>query len=73
MEPEYWNNTDEDGDRMRRRQAEVLVLGELPIASALGFAVRTEAAAAIVVAKTVAAGIDLPVLVRPGFYYVGKP
>jgi O-acetyl-ADP-ribose deacetylase (regulator of RNase III) len=44
MEPEYWNNTDEDGDRMRRRQAEFLVLGELPLASALGFAVRTKAA-----------------------------
>jgi hypothetical protein len=73
MTEEYWNDTADDGDRMRRRQAELLVRREVPLAAVRGFAVRTDSTERAVAAKVRAAGVGLPVLVRPSFYYQGKP
>jgi len=36
-----WKNTDDDGDRVRRRSAEFLVHGTVPVTALLGFAVRS--------------------------------
>jgi hypothetical protein len=43
MNATYWNDTDADGDRMRRRQAELLVLHHIALGDTLGLACRTEA------------------------------
>jgi hypothetical protein len=73
MRETYWNDTDDDGDRMRRRQAEFLVRDTLPIAAILGLGVRTDTMKGAVESKATAAGLQVQVLVRPGFYYVNKP
>jgi ssDNA thymidine ADP-ribosyltransferase, DarT len=69
-----WTNTEADGDRLRRRQAELLVYGRVPLPEVLGFAVRTTKTHLIVGGLLDGGSFTkLPVLVRPGFYYGGKP
>jgi len=65
----YWNDTDADGDRKRRRQAEFLVLARAPIdafclVGAMSSTTASKAAAAL-------CGLPEPppVLVRPDWYY----
>jgi hypothetical protein len=69
MGAQRWNNTAEDGDRMRRRMAEFLVYERLPIGCVAGIAVRTDGAKEQVDAILAAQGVSLPVWARPGWYF----
>jgi ssDNA thymidine ADP-ribosyltransferase, DarT len=74
MDEQIWADTEADGDRLRRRQAELLVRDRVRLTEVLGFAVRTVSSQAAVVALLGGSlSTALPVLVRPGFYYEGKP
>ncbi len=41
MQAKYWRNTDDDNDRVRRRQAEFLVHNEVPWTALGGIAVKS--------------------------------
>ncbi|MCU1494276.1 MAG: hypothetical protein JWO62_2040 [Acidimicrobiaceae bacterium] len=73
MQAQMWNDTDEDGDRMRRRQAELLVHQRVAVTDLLGLGCRVAATAERVAGLLSRARIEIPVLVRPHFYYEGKP
>ena len=45
MRTEYWNDTDEDGDRKRRRQAEFLVYQSVPWSLIQGIGVQNKTVA----------------------------
>lgn len=64
-----WADTPEDGDRMRRRMAELLIHQRVPWNVILGVAVRTEAMASRV--RNILAELDTkkPVAVKPRWYY----
>lgn len=65
----YWNDTEEDPDRKRRRQAEFLVHDFVGIQHFIGFAVRNEKMKQIVQEILVEYEIDLPVAIRKHFYF----
>jgi ssDNA thymidine ADP-ribosyltransferase, DarT len=69
MHAQRWNNTAEDGDRMRRRMAEFLVHERLPIGCVAGIAVRTDAMKEQVDGILATQGASLPVRVRAGWYF----
>jgi hypothetical protein len=74
MDGKMWANTDSDGDRQRRRQAEFLVHRQVPLDDLQALICRTQATHDQVAGLLAAAGLtDLPVLVRPDFYYENKP
>jgi hypothetical protein len=62
----YWNNTTEDGDRMRRRMAEFLVYQRFPLAAVNGIVVKSEQMAVYVRSLT---ANRWNVEVKPGWYY----
>lgn len=64
-----WNDTEEDPDKKRRKQAEFLVYKELPISSIAGFAVYDEATKTKVLSKFVANDFSTKVIVQPKWYY----
>lgn len=64
-----WSNTVEDPDRMRRRMAEFLVHERVPINLLAGIAVRTPEALAQVTDTLASRNVNLPVRVRPGWYF----
>lgn len=69
MRASYWADTDEDGDRKRRRQAEFLVHQQVPITALRGIvAIDDEVAAR---AKQAVAELPEPpnVVVHPAWYY----
>lgn len=69
MEERYWRNTPEDGDRVRRRMAEFLVLDAVPIGlvdEVAVFDLRIEVRVREILHQ---AGIDLPVAVRRDWYF----
>jgi hypothetical protein len=69
MQTQYWRNTDEDGDRVRRRMAEFLVEGALPIKLVTEVAVYDADAQERVAEMLSNAGVDLPVNVRREWYF----
>ena len=71
MKQMMWNETEADPDRPRRRQAEFLVKDSLPWAAVEYVATFNEAVAAQATAALQAQGgdVDVPVLVRKGWYY----
>lgn len=69
MNEHIWRDTLTDGDRKRRRMAEFLVHEHLPWSAVLGFAVHSEAASHRVSATLGSLGCELPVRVRPDWYY----
>jgi len=69
MKERYWNDTEDDPDRKRRRQAEFLVLNFVDIQHFIGFAVRNEKMKEIVQMIIDEYGIKLPVVVREHFYF----
>jgi len=66
MTERYWSDTQEDGDRMRRRMAELLVYNSSPLSSVLGIVVQNQAVAETVRQQV---GSTLQVAVKPGWYY----
>lgn len=69
MGTRYWHNTDEDGDRVRRRMAEFLVHRALAIELVAEIAVRRESIAARVLEMLRETRLELPVTVRPDWYF----
>lgn len=68
MRAKIWRNTDEDGDRMRRRMAEFLVHGELPLdlideVAAVDDGVLQRARTALATTS------DIPCVVRRDWYF----
>lgn len=69
MQEMYWRNTDEDGDRRRRRMAEFLVHDQLPISAIQMIATRSETRLGEVEEIVKAAGVEISIVHRPGWYY----
>jgi len=69
MQEKYWHNTDEDGDRRRRRMAEFLVQGQLPASAIQLIATRSEARLVEVDEILGASGVEIPTACRPEWYY----
>ena len=69
MKRQYWNDTIDDGDRKRRRQAEFLVYEMLPLANIHQIVVMDSRAEQIVVEKTCEVGTNIPVRVTRDWYY----
>lgn len=69
MSERYWNDTPEDGDRKRRRQAEFLVHTSLPWRLVEEIGVMSKKVADEVSAALEGAGHRPPVVVRSGWYY----
>lgn len=65
----YWKNTDDDGDRERRKQAEFLVHNFLPWTLVQGIAVKTPSMADRVLALLQGQTHSPPVRVMPDWYY----
>ena len=65
----YWTNTDDDVDRVRRKQAEFLVHDFLPWPLIRGIAVRTETMADQVAALLYGQQHTPPIQVMPTWYY----
>jgi ssDNA thymidine ADP-ribosyltransferase, DarT len=69
MNAKYWRDTDEDGDRKYRRQAEFLVHRQVPV-EAIRLVAAMTSEVAVRAAKLLAAMPNPPpVIVRPGWYY----
>lgn len=69
MRARMWNNTLADGERMERRMAEFLVLGEVPFRLVTRVAVRSDEHKARVERLFGTSGVGLTVIVRPDWYY----
>jgi hypothetical protein len=69
MEAVIWANTPEDGDRVRRRQAEFLVHGAVPLDLIDELAVMDEAVRSRTQEFLDQAGSTLPAVVRPDWYF----
>ena len=69
MRTTYWSNTDEDGDRVRRRMAEFLVERALPVELVTEVAVYDAEVRERVAEILTNAGTDLPVNVRRDWYF----
>lgn len=64
-----WNDTEDDPDRKRRKQAEFLVYSELPLSTLVGVGVYNEAAKANILAKFAEHDFIGNVIVKPDLYY----
>ena len=69
MKAERWNNTPDDLDRQRRRQAEFLVYGELPLSAIRWVAVHSDERASQVGNHLVDHELGRRIIVRPNWYY----
>ena len=69
MTAERWNNTPEDLDRQRRRQAELLVYGELPLPVIRWVAVHSDQHASQVDKLLTDHALGQRIIVRPTWYY----
>jgi ssDNA thymidine ADP-ribosyltransferase, DarT len=66
MQERYWHNTEDDGDRVRRRQAEFLVHKRFPIDLVRGIVVKSEAIRAKAMESV---GESIDVRVHPSWYF----
>jgi hypothetical protein len=69
MRARYWSNTEEDNDRVRRRGAEFLVHRELPFELVDELGVYDANTRSAVRAAAAAAGWEVAVHVRGGWYF----
>jgi hypothetical protein len=69
MTAKMWSNTPDDQDRMRRRMAEFLVHQRVPVACISLIVVRRETMKGQVGAILADHGSDIPVAVRPWWYF----
>lgn len=67
----HWSNTEDDFDRMRRKQAEFLVKHQVPINCINSIVVLNEARKTFVEEITTRLGLEIPVWVNTNnrFYY----
>jgi hypothetical protein len=73
MEGNQWNDTDEDSDRKRRRQAEFLVHHFVPMGHLEYLVCKEPKVQERVEERLRAAGHNTPVLSMPDKYYPGRP
>lgn len=64
-----WYDTEADPDRKRRKQAEFLVYGEIPLSAIVAFVVFNNDAKSLILTKFAITGFEGSVLVRPEWYY----
>ena len=69
MQATYWNDTDADGDRKRRRQAEFLVQRFVPWTSIAAIGVMNQGTADLASEAVGGAAHRPAILLRPGWYY----
>lgn len=69
MQATMWNNTANDPDRKRHRQAEFLVHERVPVSCLAGIVVRTQPMREHVGRIVAAHGSALPVRVQPSWYF----
>lgn len=69
MRADYWNDTDDDGDRKRRRQAEFLVYRSFPVSLVAGICVYSETQVDAVKQIVGKYGLQIPVAERRNWYY----
>jgi hypothetical protein len=69
MTAERWNNTPDDPDRQRRRQAELLIYGELPLSVIRWVAVHSDERASQVGKLMQDHALEQRIIVRPAWYY----
>jgi len=69
MKERYWRNTDDDGDRKRRRQAEFLIYQTVPIDLIERIVVMNQGIARLINALLVKYQEKIPVEVRRDWYY----
>lgn len=69
MATRYWHNTDEDGDRVRRRMAEFLVHQALPVERLTEIAVYGGSARQRVADILERVGIEIPITIRRDWYF----
>jgi hypothetical protein len=69
MRAERWNNTPEDPDRQRRRQAEFLIYRELPLTLVRWVGVQSEQASSQVGKLFADHALARRIIVRPRWYY----
>jgi hypothetical protein len=69
MRERIWRNTAEDPDRVRRRMAEFLVHGEVPLDLISTVAVKDARMRDAVAAVAEALGCEAPVVIRPEWYF----
>jgi hypothetical protein len=69
MTAERWNSTQDDLDRQRRRQAEFLVYGELPLSVIRWVAVHSDDRASQVGKLLEDHALGQRIIVRPNWYY----
>ncbi len=64
-----WNDTEDDPDRKRRKQAEFLVFKELPLKAVVALVVYNEAVKNEILTKFARHEFKCKVIVKPNFYY----
>lgn len=69
MRARIWKNTKEDGDRMRRRMAEFLIYGAVPLRLVAEIGVYDDGIRERADQLVEGAGLRIPVNVRPDWYY----
>lgn len=70
MKQTYWNDTDADPDRKRRRQAEFLIWERVPLTAIMALAARTELVRLALAETATKYSLDIRCICRPGWYYV---
>jgi hypothetical protein len=69
VKEKYWNNTEEDFDRMRRKQAEFLVKDKVPVNCISGIAVYDEKKRILLEEMVKKLDLNIPVKIITQFYY----
>jgi len=64
-----WNNTEDDPDRKRRKEAECLVYQEVPFSAIIGIGVYNQEAFNYITNVLSANNISVPVRIKPDWYY----
>lgn len=64
-----WNDTEDDPDRKRRKQAEFLVYRELPLSTIVGIGVYNEAVKTNILTKFTSYNFTCNIFVKPNWYY----
>ena len=69
MSSQYWNDTEDDPDKKRRRQAEFLVYKKCPLDLLLGIVVKNDKVKMKVDSMIESAQLDLKVVIEPKWYF----